>query len=62
MLIKKLNLKKKLTSSNFLQINVKALKIEFVDPVTVTIRSGHDPSDMFILAPDWKAKLLGHME
>lgn len=43
---------RRLTSSNFLQINVKALKIALVDPVTVTIRSGHDPSDMFILAPD----------
>lgn len=25
-----------------------------VDPDTVTIRSGHEPSDIFILAPDWK--------
>lgn len=40
-------------SSNFLHIRVNALKIEFVGPVTVTIRSGHEPSDMFILAPDW---------
>ena len=40
-----------LTSSNFLQIIVKALKMESVDPVTVTIRSGHDESEMLILAP-----------
>lgn len=43
-------------SSNFLQIRVKALKIELVGPVTVTIRSGHEPSDMFIFAPDYKIK------
>lgn len=41
-----------LTSSNFLQISVNALKIALVDPVTVTILSGQDPSDMLILAPD----------
>lgn len=40
------------TSSNFLQISVNALKIALVNPVTVTIRSGHDPSDMLIFAPD----------
>lgn len=40
-------------SSNFLHIRVNALKIEFVGPVTVTILSGHEPSDMLILAPDW---------
>ena len=40
------------TSSNFLQINENALKIALVEPVTVTIRSGHEPSEMFILAPD----------
>ena len=40
-----------LTSSNFLQIIVKALKMESVDPVTVTIRSGHDESEILILAP-----------
>lgn len=39
-------------SSNFLQIRVNALKIEFVGPVTVTIRSGHEPSEMLIFAPD----------
>lgn len=39
-------------SSNFLQISVKALNIEFVGPVTVTIRSGHEPSEIFIFAPD----------
>lgn len=41
-----------LTSSNFLQISVNALKMAFVVPVTVTMRSGQDPSDMFIFAPD----------
>lgn len=41
-----------ITSSNFLQIKVNALQIAWVDPVTVTIRSGQDPSDIFILAPD----------
>lgn len=51
---KLLSLHIRLTSSNFLHINVNALKIAFVDPVTVTIRSGHEPSDMFILAPDCK--------
>lgn len=44
-------MEKNLTSSNFLQINVNALFIHSVVPVTVTIRSGQDPSDMFILAP-----------
>ena len=33
---------------------VKALKMESVEPVTVTIRSGHDESEMLILAPLWK--------
>lgn len=42
------------TSSNFFVISENALKIAFVDPETVTIRSGHDPSDMLIFAPDWK--------
>ena len=27
-----------------------------VDPVTVTIRSGHEPSEMVILAPLWREK------
>lgn len=40
-------------SSNFLHINVNALKIAFVGPVTVTIRSWQDPSEMLIFAPDW---------
>lgn len=35
-------------------MSVKALNIALVLPVTVTMRSGHDPSDMLILAPDWK--------
>lgn len=39
-------------SSNFLHINVNALKMEFVGPVTVTIRSGQEPSEMLIFAPD----------
>lgn len=39
-------------SSNFLQIRVNALKIELVGPVTVTIRSGHEPSEIVIFAPD----------
>lgn len=33
-------------------INVNALYIALVDPDTVTIRSGQDPSDMLIFAPD----------
>lgn len=28
-----------------------ALRIASVDPVTVTIRSGHEPSEMLIFAP-----------
>jgi hypothetical protein len=28
----------------------------FVEPDTVTIRSGHEPSDIFIFAPDCKKK------
>lgn len=39
-------------SSNFLHISVNALKIEFVGPVTVTIRSGQEPSEILIFAPD----------
>jgi len=42
---------KSCTSSNFLQMSVNALKMDSVDPLTVTIRSGHDPSLMLILAP-----------
>lgn len=45
-------MKKVNTSSNFLHMSVNALKIALVLPVTVTMRSGHDPSDMLILAPD----------
>ena len=51
-----------LTSSNFLQIIVKALKMESVDPVTVTIRSGHDESEILILAPLWKRKITVYHE
>ena len=39
------------TSSNLQQIIVKALCMLSVVPVMVTIRSGHEPSDMLILAP-----------
>lgn len=46
-----------LTSSNFLQMSVNALKMAFVGPVTVTMRSGHEPSEMLILAPDCKHKI-----
>jgi hypothetical protein len=38
-------------------MSVNALKMAFVGPVTVTMRSGQEPSDMFILAPDCKHKL-----
>jgi hypothetical protein len=51
------NKSESLTSSNFLQMSVKALKMAFVGPVTVTMRSGQEPSEMFILAPDCKHKL-----
>ena len=34
------------SSSNFLQMRLKDLKIDSVCPVTVTILSGTDPSDM----------------
>lgn len=30
--------------------------IALADPDTVTIRSGHDPSDMLIFAPDYEKK------
>lgn len=45
-----------LTSSNFFVIKENALKIAFVEPDTVTMRSGHDPSDILIVAPDWNEK------
>lgn len=32
----------------------------FLEPITVTILSGHEPSDMFILAPLWKQKKREH--
>ena len=47
-----------LTSSNLLHINVNALKIDSVFPVTVTIRSGQVPSLMLIFAPLWELKTL----
>lgn len=46
------------SSSNFLQIMVNAFKMDSVDPVTVTILSGTDPSVMWILAPDSSLILL----
>lgn len=33
------------------EISAKALRIASVGPVTVTILSGHEPSEMLILAP-----------
>ena len=44
-----------ITSSNFRAISEKALSIASVEPVTVTILSGHEPSEMFILAPLWSS-------
>jgi hypothetical protein len=46
-----------LTSSNFLQMSVNALKMAFVGPVTMMMRSGKQPSEMLILAPDCKHDL-----
>ena len=40
------------TSSNLAQMSLKAEKMASVEPVTVTTRSGQDPSLMLILAPD----------
>lgn len=31
------------------------MNIAFVEPATVTIRSGHDPSDILIFAPDYNS-------
>lgn len=47
-----------LTSSNFLVINENALNMAMVEPDTVTMRSGHDPSDILILAPDCKRNIV----
>lgn len=44
------------TSSNFLVISENALKMAVVEPDTVTMRSGHDPSDMLMMAPDCHEK------
>ena len=41
----------KLTSSNFRAISENAFRMASVEPVTVTMRSGHEPSEMLILAP-----------
>lgn len=40
------------TSSSFLQMRLNALKMASVVPVMVTIRSGHEPSEMLMRAPD----------
>lgn len=40
-----------LTSSNLRAMRAKALRMASVEPVTVTMRSGQEPSDMVILAP-----------
>lgn len=37
-------------------IKENALKMALVEPDTVTIRSGHEPSDMLIFAPDFIQK------
>lgn len=42
----------RLTSSNLAHMSLKAVKMESVLPVTVTILSGHEPSLMLIFAPD----------
>lgn len=47
------------SSSNFAQIRVNAFRIDWLVPITVTIRSGQDPSVMLIFAPLWKIYTLG---
>ena len=42
------------TSWTLAVINWNALNMEFNVPVTVTIRSEDDPSDIWIFEPDWK--------
>lgn len=49
---KRLEIFKCITSSSFLQMRLKALKMASVVPVMVTIRSGQDPSEMLMRAPD----------
>lgn len=39
-------------------INENALNMAMVEPDTVTMRSGHDPSDILILAPDCKENVV----
>jgi len=39
------------SSSNLAQIRVNAFKMDWLVPITVTIRSGQDPSVMLIFAP-----------
>ena len=41
-----------ITSSNLAQISLNAAKMASVVPVTVTTRSGQEPSLMLIFAPD----------
>lgn len=50
------------TSSNFLQIIVKALLMLSKEPVIVTIRSGQEPSDMLILAPLYNKQKNMHLK
>lgn len=45
-----------LTSSNLAQMSLKAVKMASVLPVTVTTRSGQEPSLMLIFAPDCEEK------
>ena len=45
------------SSSNFAQIRVNAFSIAWLVPMTVTIRSGHDPSVMLIFAPLWNISI-----
>lgn len=51
-----------LTSSNFLVISENALKMAVVEPDTVTMRSGHEPSDMLMIAPDWFREGVGRRD
>ena len=44
------------SSSNLAQIRVNAFKMDWLVPITVTIRSGQDPSVMLIFAPLWKER------
>ena len=50
------------TSSSFLHIRLKALKMASVVPVMVTILSGQDPSEILIRAPDCKNKNINFIQ